>query len=377
MAGIYLHIPFCKQACHYCDFHFSTSLRSKGDLLEAMETELKTRVSYLEEQPIDTIYLGGGTPSLLTTEELQRIFEIIYKRYPVSSTAEITLEANPDDLTYLKILELRRTPINRLSIGIQSFRDEDLRWMNRAHTSSQADFSVKCSQDRGFENITIDLIYSIPGMQLNDWHRNIQKAIDLQVQHISAYSLTIEPKTVLGNQFAKGELQPAPDSAGEEQFLALVHQLKRADFEQYEVSNFCRPNMHSRHNSSYWKGAHYLGIGPSAHSYNGATRQWNVSNNAQYIAGITSGAPKFEIEVLGEAERLNEYLMTRLRTVWGADLEYIQQVFGIDLWTKEQQQLEQWQAQAWLLREGNTIRLTEQGLLRADRIASNLFIVEK
>ncbi len=376
MAGIYLHIPFCKQACHYCDFHFSTSLRSKGDLLDAMHRELKNRVSYVNGQTIDTIYLGGGTPSLLSTDELQRLFETIHELYAVSSHAEITLEANPDDLTYLKILELRRTPVNRLSVGIQSFRDEDLRWMNRAHTATQADYALKCAQDRGFENITIDLIYSIPGLKLYDWQHNIQRAIDLQVQHISAYSLTIESKTVLGNQYAKGEMQPAPDSASEEQFLTLVHMLKRADFEPYEVSNFCRPGMYSRHNSSYWKGAHYLGVGPSAHSFDGTTRQWNVSNNAQYIAGIMSGTPKFEIEVLGTAERFNEYVMTRLRTIWGVDLDYLQQSFGIDLCVKEQEQLNQWQEQGWLLREGNTLRLTEQGLLRADRLASDLFIVE-
>ncbi|MFM9005159.1 MAG: radical SAM family heme chaperone HemW [Flavobacteriales bacterium] len=376
MAGIYLHIPFCKQACHYCDFHFSTSLRSKDAMLEALNSELKARVSYLEGQPIETIYLGGGTPSLLSTDELQRLFEIIHRHYNMAANTEVTLEANPDDLTYLKILELRRTPVNRLSIGIQSFRDEDLRWMNRAHTVSQADYSVKCAQDRGFENITIDLIYSIPGMGLNEWQHTVRRAIDLQVQHISAYSLTIEPKTVLGNQFAKGEMQPASDSAGEEQFLSLVHALKRADFEQYEVSNFCRPGMHSRHNSAYWKGAHYLGIGPSAHSFNANTRQWNVANNPRYIAGISGGTPSFELEVLGSSARFNEYLLTRLRTTWGIDLEYLQHTFGIDVWAKENEQLLQYEAQGWLMREGNTVRLTEQGLLRADRIASNLFIVE-
>jgi oxygen-independent coproporphyrinogen III oxidase len=375
MAGIYLHIPFCKQACHYCDFHFSTSTRSKQALLEAISSELTTRRSYLEEQPIETIYFGGGTPSMLTTDEIQRLLDVIFKNYTVDANAEITLEANPDDLTYLKILELQRTPINRLSIGIQSFREEDLRWMNRAHTATQADYSVKCTQDRGFENITIDLIYSIPGLSLPEWQRNVKKAIDLNVQHISAYSLTIEPKTVLGHQYAKGELHPAPDSASEEQFHALVNTLQRNGFEQYEVSNFCKPGMHSRHNSAYWKGAHYLGVGPSAHSFNGHSRQWNVANNAHYIAGISSAAPKFEVEVLSEATRFNEYIMTRLRTAWGVDLAHVQQTFGIDLWNAEKTQLMEWIEQRLLVHENNTLILTQQGLLYADRIASDLFIV--
>ena len=345
------------------------------DLLQAMHRELQSRRNYLEGETVETIYFGGGTPSLLATDDLKRLLDAIHGYFPVASNAEITLEANPDDLTYHKIIELARTPVNRFSIGVQSFRDQDLQWMNRAHSSSQADFSVKCAQDRGFENITIDLIYSIPGLSLHEWQRNVQKAIDLNVQHISAYSLTIEPKTVLGHQYAKGELHPAPDSASEEQFHTLVNALQRNGFEQYEVSNFCKPGMHSRHNSAYWKGAHYLGVGPSAHSFNGHSRQWNVANNAHYIAGISSGAPKFEVEVLSEATRFNEYIMTRLRTSWGVDLAYVRQTFGIDLWNVEKTQLEQWREQGLLVHKNNTLILTQQGLLYADRIASDLFIV--
>ena len=376
MAGIYLHIPFCKQACHYCDFHFSTSLRSKEAMLDALHRELSARASYLEKQEIETIYLGGGTPSMLSADELQRLLDVVFKNFRMTSVPEITLEANPDDLTYFKILELKRTPINRLSIGVQSFRDEDLQWMNRAHTSTQADYAVKCAQDRGFDNITIDLIYSVPGLSAQAWQHNIEKALDLEVQHISAYSLTIEPKTVLGNQWAKGELHPAPDEVSEEQFRVLRQMLLRAGFEHYEVSNFCRPGMHSRHNSSYWKGAHYLGVGPSAHSFNGSSRQWNVANNAKYISGITTGTPSFEIEQLSETMRFNEYLMTGLRTQWGIDLSHIQQEFGIDLRQQEQTQLESFMQQGLLIEAENHIRLTESGLLRADRIASDLFIVE-
>jgi oxygen-independent coproporphyrinogen-3 oxidase len=376
MAGIYFHIPFCKQACHYCDFHFSTFLRSKEGMLDALQLEIKSRRPYLENQEIETIYFGGGTPSLLSADELQRLLDVVFTNFRVASKPEITLEANPDDLTYLKILELKRTPINRLSIGVQSFRNEDLQWMNRAHTSSQADYAVKCSQDRGFDNITIDLIYSIPGLTAAAWQQNIQKAIDLEVQHISAYSLTIEPKTVLGHQWAKGELQPAPDEDSEEQFLMLRKMLTRADFEHYEVSNFCRPGMHSRHNSSYWKGAHYLGLGPSAHSFNGKSRQWNVANNALYMAGALEGIPRFEMEQLNETMRYNEYVMTGLRTKWGIDLMYIQREFGIDLRQQEQAMLEDLLKQGLILEDENHLRLTESGLLRADRIASDLFKVE-
>lgn len=345
-------------------------------MLDALHRELSARAFYLENQEIETIYLGGGTPSMLSADELQRLLDVVFKNFRMTSAPEITLEANPDDLTYFKILELKRTPINRLSIGVQSFRDEDLQWMNRAHTSTQADYAVKCAQDRGFDNITIDLIYSVPGLSAQAWQHNIEKALDLEVQHISAYSLTIEPKTVLGNQLAKGELHPAPDEVSEEQFRVLRQMLLRAGFEHYEVSNFCRPGMQSRHNSSYWKGAHYLGVGPSAHSFNGSSRQWNVANNAKYISGITNGNPNFEIEQLSETMRFNEYLMTGLRTQWGIDLSHIQQEFGIDLRQREQTQLMSFLQQGLLIEEENHIRLTESGLLRADRISSDLFIVE-
>lgn len=376
MAGIYIHIPFCKQACHYCDFHFSTSLRSKDRMLAAILSEAQLRKTYLENQTVETIYFGGGTPSLLDADEIHRILDWIYRHFTVSPSAEITLEANPDDLTYLKILELKRTPVNRLSIGVQSFRNEDLLWMNRAHNASQADYAIKCAQDRGFENITIDLIYSIPGLAHHAWIQNVQKAVDMEVQHISAYSLTIEAKTALGHQYARGEIQPVTDTASEEQFLSLRHLLLRNGFEQYEVSNFCKPNMHSRHNSSYWTGAHYLGLGPSAHSFNGTGRQWNIANNAQYIKGIEEGFPMFEVEVLDEKTRYNEYLMTRLRTSWGVDISYLMHTFGVDILSTEKEQLETWQNNGLLLVDNNTIRLTEQGLLHADRIASDLFIVK-
>jgi oxygen-independent coproporphyrinogen-3 oxidase len=376
MAGIYLHIPFCKQACHYCDFHFSTQVKSMSDLLQAMRRELQSRKHYLEGETIETIYFGGGTPSLLPTDDIQRILDDIYKHFNIVAQPEITLEANPDDLTFHKIIELARTPVNRLSIGIQSFRSQDLQWMNRAHTTAQADFSVKCAQDRGFENITIDLIYSIPGLSERDWLENIRKAVDLQVQHISAYSLTIEPKTAFGNQLAKQELQPVDDQISGTQFIALVNELKRCGFEQYEVSNFCLPGMQSKHNSAYWLGKNYLGIGPSAHSFNGTSRQWNVANNPRYSKGWMNGIPEFEIETLDDRTRLNEYLMTRLRTTWGIELDYIQHAFGVDLWQTENDLLNQLIQDGLMTKENSTLTLTTTGLLQADRIASELFILE-
>jgi oxygen-independent coproporphyrinogen-3 oxidase len=376
MAGIYLHIPFCKQACHYCDFHFSTQVKSMPDLLQAMHRELQSRRNYLEGETVETIYFGGGTPSLLATDDLKRLIDAIHGYFPVASNAEITLEANPDDLTYHKIIELARTPVNRLSIGIQSFRDQDLQWMNRAHSSSQADFSVKCAQDRGFENITIDLIYSIPGLSDRDWMENIRKAVDLQIQHISAYSLTIEPQTAFGHQLAKQELQPVDDETGSKQFITLVQELARSGFQQYEVSNFCKPGMESKHNSAYWLGKKYLGIGPSAHSFNGTSRQWNVSNNPRYAKGWMTGVPELETEMLDNRTRINEYLMTRLRTAWGVDLEFLQNTYGIDLWQLEKSRFEELIGDGLMHKDNHIITLTTQGLLRADRIASELFILE-
>ena len=346
------------------------------DLLQAMHRELQSRRNYLEGETVETIYFGGGTPSLLATDDLKRLLDAIHGYFPVASNAEITLEANPDDLTYHKIIELARTPVNRFSIGVQSFRDQDLQWMNRAHSSSQADFSVKCAQDRGFENITIDLIYSIPGLSDRDWMENIRKAVDLQIQHISAYSLTIEPQTAFGHQLAKQELQPVDDETGSKQFITLVQELARSGFQQYEVSNFCKPGMESKHNSAYWLGKKYLGIGPSAHSFNGTSRQWNVSNNPRYAKGWMTGVPELETEMLDNRTRINEYLMTRLRTAWGVDLEFLQNTYGIDLWQLEKSRFEELIGDGLMHKDNHIITLTTQGLLRADRIASELFILE-
>lgn len=377
MAGIYLHIPFCKQACHYCDFHFSTSLANKAPFVDALLKEIELTREYLSGDTIKTIYFGGGTPSLLTGDELKRILDRLYQTYDVVSDAEITLEANPDDLNMQKIIELKSSPVNRLSIGIQSFRDQDLKMMNRAHNAQEADYSVKAAQDKGFENITIDLIYSIPQLSLMDWKENLHKAFALQVQHISAYSLTFEPKTVFGTYEKRGLMKPVEQELSSEQFLTMLEEMRANGFEQYEVSNFCKPGYESKHNSAYWSGEKYLGLGPSAHSFDGNSRQWNVANNSVYIRSLMEGMLSFEREELDARTQLNEYLMTGLRTRKGVDLQRIQSHFGVDLYKLYKDLLDELIHQGKVIIDGSRMALTDEGLLMADRIASDLFIIEE
>lgn len=377
MAGIYLHIPFCKQACHYCDFHFSTSLANKAPFVDALLKEVELKREYLSGDTIKTIYFGGGTPSLLTGDELKRILDKLYQTYDVVSDAEITLEANPDDLNMQKIIELKSSPVNRLSIGIQSFRDQDLKMMNRAHNAQEADYSVKAAQDKGFENITIDLIYSIPQLSLMDWKENLYKAFALQVQHISAYSLTLEPKTVFGTYEKRGLMKPVEQELSSEQFLTMLQEMRANGFEQYEVSNFCKPGYESKHNFAYWSGEKYLGLGPSAHSFDGNSRQWNVANNSVYIRSLMEGKLSFEREELDARTQLNEYLMTGLRTRKGVDLQRIQSLFGVDLYKLYKDLLDELIHQGKVIIGGSRMALTDEGLLMADRIASDLFIIEE
>ncbi len=377
MAGIYLHIPFCKQACHYCDFYFSTALSNKSVFVEALRKEIALSKDYLKAEKIKTIYFGGGTPSLLEADELKRILDSIYSIHDVDGSAEITLEANPDDLNFTKINELKSSPINRLSIGIQSFRDEDLKMMNRAHNSKDADYSVKAAQDKGFENITIDLIYSIPNLSLIEWKENLQKAFDLNVQHISAYSLTFEPKTVFGNYEKRGLLKPVDQEHSSDQFLLMLAQMRLHGFEQYEVSNFCKQSFESKHNSSYWSGEKYLGLGPSAHSFDGKSRQWNIANTNVYIRSLAEDKLAFEREELDERTRFNEYLMTGLRTRKGIDVNYIQAAFGVDLLKTYRDMIDELLHSNKLVMKDNQLSLTDEGLLMADRIASDFFIVEE
>ncbi|HYK75502.1 MAG TPA: radical SAM family heme chaperone HemW [Daejeonella sp.] len=374
MAGIYLHIPFCKKACYYCDFHFSTSTRYKEEMLRALQSEIRLQQHYLGNKTIETIYFGGGTPSLLSADELQILIDQIEQIYNVSQTAEITLEANPDDLIPQKIKELRQTPINRFSVGIQSFFEEDLKWMNRAHTASEAESSVKRIQDAGFENITLDLIYGYPLLSNEKWSENIRKVLELGVPHVSAYSMTVEPATALASFIRKGKQQPMNEAQSAEQFMMLMNNLTEGGFEQYEISNFARPGKFSIHNSNYWKGVHYLGIGPSAHSYNGETRQWNIANNSQYIDSIEKKVVPAEVEILTPANRLNEYIMTSLRTSWGMDLYWISTTFSPEIASETEKNLSGFMEKDWIKIDNNLVTLTVKGKLYADYIASELFI---
>ena len=375
MSGIYIHIPFCKQACHYCDFHFSTSLKNKDALLKSILMEIDNRINYLSNKTIETIYFGGGTPSLLSEKEIFQILEKIYKLYNVSNTAEITLEGNPDDLSDEKLKELKRLEINRLSIGLQSFDEEELIWMNRAHNAKQSESSVKRAQDRGFENITIDLIYGSKFSNLTNWKKTLDKAIALQVPHISSYNLTIEEKTKLGHDFKVKKEVAIDDEKSSEMFLEMIDRLEKSNFIHYEISNFGKEGFFSKHNSNYWKGEHYLGLGPSAHSFDGTSRQWNVSNNNLYIKRLEEKSEAyFEKEILTETEQFNEYILTSLRTIWGIDLNYLKINFNSDFVTNFLNQIQEYIKRETVVVKDNTYTLTEKGKLLADKIASELFI---
>jgi len=374
MSGIYVHIPFCKQACHYCDFYFSTSLKNKEALVKSIITEIDTRINYLTNKNIETIYFGGGTPSLLSEKETFQIIEKIYKLYNVSKDAEITLECNPDDLSDEKLKELKRLEINRLSIGLQSFNEEELIWMNRAHTAKESESSVKRAQDRGFENITIDLIYGSKFSNLANWKKTLDKAIALQIPHISSYNLTIEEKTKLGHDFKIKKEVAIDDEKSSEQFLEMIDRLEKNNFIHYEISNFGKEGFFSKHNSNYWKGEHYIGLGPSAHSFDGKSRQWNVSNNNLYIKYIDERSNDyFEKEILTETERFNEYILTSLRTIWGIDLNYLKTNFNSDFVRNFSLQIQEYISQETVIVKNNTYTLTEKGKLLADKIASELF----
>lgn len=374
MAGIYLHIPFCKKACHYCDFHFSTSPQYKDQMLKALRSEIILRKNYIGSEEIETIYFGGGTPSLLSADELQILISEITNQFNVNSNAEITIEANPDDLNPQKVRELRQTLINRFSIGVQSFFSEDLKWMNRAHTASEAQSSVKRVQDAGFENISADLIYGFPLLSDPKWESNIQQLIEFQVPHISSYSLTVEPATALSSFIKKGKQKPMDESQSASQFLILMDLLQESGYEHYEISNFAKPGMYSRHNSNYWEGVKYLGIGPSAHSFNTESRQWNISNNARYIEEIQLKKIPAEIETLSIENRINEYIMTSLRTSRGMNLQIISEKFGSDYSNEIRNGLEPLRDKNWIDIKDQTITLTREGKLFADHIASGFFI---
>ena len=375
MSGIYIHIPFCKQACNYCDFHFSTSLKLKSNLIESILVEIDLRHPYLENKNIETIYFGGGTPSLLAEKELFLILEKIYKNYDVSSNAEISLEANPDDLSVEKLKELKRLEINRLSIGLQSFNNEELIWMNRAHTATESEASVKRAQDKGFENISIDLIYGSKFSNLTNWKKTLDKAIALDVKHISSYNLTIEDKTKLGHDFKVKKEIAIDDEKSSELFLEMIDRSEKNNFIQYEISNFGKENYFSNHNSNYWKGIEYIGFGPSAHSFDGVSRQWNVSNNSLYIKNITDkNEAYFEKEILSESDQFNEYILTSLRTIWGIDVLVLNTKFNSEILNSFNEKIKTYISSDMIIFNNNKYVLTSNGKLFADKIASELFV---
>lgn len=372
MAGIYIHIPFCKQRCSYCDFHFSTTYQPyREQLIQSLSKELELRKDYLEEK-VETVYFGGGTPSLLTKEELEVLLIKVRQHYFLEEEIECTLESNPDDITPEKLEEWKDMGINRLSIGLQSFKEADLKWMNRAHNSKESYQSVLMAQRSGFTNITIDLMYGLPELTLDEWRGHIQKVIDLDVPHISAYCLTVEQKTALAAWVKKGEIHPAEEEQQSEQFEVLVELLTAAGYEHYEISNFAKPEAHSRHNSNYWRGKHYLGIGPSAHSFNGVSRSWNLANNQLYIHALENKKKWMETEELSSEDRFNELLLTGLRTKWGVALSALEDIHPLG--STFRQKVQQLKDEQLMKEEGDYLHLTTKGKLQADRIASDLFL---
>ena len=376
MSGIYIHIPFCKQACHYCDFHFSTNLKKKDEMVLALAKEIEMRKNEFQDSIVETIYFGGGTPSILQIEDLKFLIDAVYKNYKVVENPEITVEANPDDLTDNRIIELSKNKVNRLSIGIQSFFEDDLLLMNRAHNVEEA---KKCLEiaTQYFDNISIDLIYGVPQMSNEKWLQNIETALSFGVPHISSYALTVEPKTALHSFIQKGIIPQPDDEVAQEHFQILVDTLSENGFIHYELSNFGKENYFSKNNSSYWLGKKYIGIGPSAHSYDGKNRGWNVSNNSLYIKSIQENKLPIEIETLTKTDRYNEYIMTGLRTIWGVSFERIEQEFGKTYLDYLNQQAAKFIEDHLLFVDDNILRTTKKGKFLSDGIASDLFLLNK
>ena len=376
MAGVYLHIPFCKQACHYCNFHFSTSRSHKNDFILALLKELALRRQYLGAETIETIYFGGGTPSLLDPAQLEQVLSAISQTLVLSPAAEITLEANPDDISALALQAWLGAGINRLSIGIQSFSQKDLSWMNRAHTAAQARDCITLAKEAGFSNINIDLIYGIPGMADGEWKGNLDLALSMGLPHFSCYALCVEPKTALAHQIASHQVSAISQDDQARQFMLLMEWMEEAGYAHYEISNFAKPGSYSRHNTAYWQGKPYLGLGPSAHSYNGHSRQWNLASNPGYIEAINRGELPFELETLTRVQVLNEYIMTSIRTLEGLDLSLVEKKFGeiarewILLQSKSNLQTGR------IVQENQRLVLGREGKLWADGIAASLFADE-
>lgn len=375
MAGLYIHIPFCKQACSYCNFHFSTRLNGVDPMVEALTREIRLRHSFLNQSPLESIYFGGGTPSVLTDRQLLKILNTVDQYFEISEKAEITLEANPDDLTTEKLAALRDSPVNRLSIGIQSFRDRDLQLMNRVHSARQAHLCIESARKANFENLTIDLIYGIPDLSEQAWKNNLDFVEHYSIKHFSSYALTVEPKTLLAHQIATRKISAVPDERMAGHFRVLIEFAREHNFLHYEISNFAKRGFTAVHNSNYWRQKKYLGIGPSAHSFNGNSRNWNISNNAKYLKAIGENNLPLTVEELTPEQKYNEYVMTGLRTIWGCDHRYIRNL-DVSFWEYFRKEIEIFLRREWISENQGIFTLTDEGKLFADHIASELFLVE-
>ena len=375
MAGIYIHIPFCKRRCIYCDFFSTTQSDQKSTYVRALCEELRIRKDYLQKEDIETIYLGGGTPSQLSQKELESIFTTIYNIYKVKEDAEITLEANPDDLTPEYVTMLCQLPINRISMGIQTFQENTLKLLHRRHTAQQAVEAFYRCREAGFQNISIDLMYGLPGETLETWIHDLKQAIDLHPEHISAYHLIYEEGTVLWKLREECQVKEADEDLSVSLFSTLIDMLTQAGYQHYEISNFCLPGLHSQHNSSYWTGKNYLGCGPSAHSYNGFSRQWNVTSLDKYMTGISSGQPDFELEELDLYTRYNDFVITSIRTCWGMPLSRLQTEYGEELYHYCLRMAKPHLEQGLLELQDEVLKLTSKGIFVSDGIMSDLLWV--
>lgn len=374
MAGLYLHIPFCRKACTYCDFHFSTSFNLYDEIVSCLKKELVMKADRMEDK-IDTVYFGGGTPSVLMKKDLEGILDRVYQHYNISDQPEITFEANPDDLTKEYLFDLASLGINRLSIGVQSFKEPELQFMNRSHTLAQSYECIRYAQECGIDNISIDLIFGLPKQTMEDWDYNLKELLKLNVPHVSCYSLTIEEKTVLWHQVQKGNVSPIQQGLSREMYLKTISTLNKSGYEHYEISNYAKEGKISKHNSNYWRDKKFMGFGPSAHSYDGLVRGWNVPNNANYIKALNENRIPYEIEELTDVDRYNEYIMTSLRTKWGVRLERLERM-GSSYQSYFLTEIKNSMDKGLVLQTENTYTLSDAGKCVADDISASLFIAD-